>query len=229
MPQSLTSVLAADTALSVIIYDTDALFVNLNSSAFVASSVVSLTVKGITSGQLLPAPIEITFVVSNASLAPSARCVYYDFSNVAWQTDGCTKVAFNNVSNAVTCSCSHLTNFAVLLDQSGGVQELSAADQLALNFITTIGCSISIALMGIFIIGFLIYSVRCMIMLLFLNHDLLDQELRTKAKGVIMHLCLCLMVAQVVFLAGVDKTSPRLNCSIIAAVLQYFLLAAFMV
>ena len=55
------------------------------------------------------------------------------------------------------------------------------------------------------------------------------QQLRTQPKVVLINLCLMLIGAQLAFLVGVDKTSPRVNCQITAALIEYFLLAAFMV
>ena len=44
-----------------------------------------------------------------------------------------------------------------------------------------------------------------------------------------MNLCLMLIGAQLTFILAIDKTSPRLGCQITAALIEYFLLAAFMV
>jgi hypothetical protein len=42
-----------------------------------------------------------------------------------------------------------------------------------------------------------------------------------------MNLCVCLIIAQLTFLIGIDMTSARPGCSVAAGILQYFLLAAF--
>jgi hypothetical protein len=45
----------------------------------------------------------------------------------------------------------------------------------------------------------------------------------------IVHLCCCLITAQTAFLAGIDKTSKHPDCRIVAGIIQFSLLAAFMV
>jgi hypothetical protein len=51
----------------------------------------------------------------------------------------------------------------------------------------------------------------------------------TPPKAVIVHLCVALIAALILFLAGIDATSSKTGCGVIAVFLQYFLLVAFMV
>jgi uncharacterized membrane protein YtjA (UPF0391 family) len=46
---------------------------------------------------------------------------------------------------------------------------------------------------------------------------------------VIVHLCISLIAANILFLAGIDKTGSATGCGVIAVFLQYVLLVAFMV
>jgi hypothetical protein len=55
------------------------------------------------------------------------------------------------------------------------------------------------------------------------------QHLRTHSKKVLMHLCCMLIGAELTFLIAIDRTSPRLDCQVTAILIEYFLLAAFMV
>lgn len=41
------------------------------------------------------------------------------------------------------------------------------------------------------------------------------------------NLCACLLIAEIIFLAGIDKTENPISCGIIAGLLHYFFLAAF--
>ncbi len=43
----------------------------------------------------------------------TARCVSWDFETVSWIMDGCTIAIVDNTT--FNCSCTHLTNFAVLI------------------------------------------------------------------------------------------------------------------
>ncbi|XP_035258839.1 adhesion G protein-coupled receptor E5-like [Anguilla anguilla] len=42
-----------------------------------------------------------------------------------------------------------------------------------------------------------------------------------------IHLCICLFIADLVFLAGISRTEDKVGCGIVAGVLHYFFLAAF--
>ena len=44
---------------------------------------------------------------------------------------------------------------------------------------------------------------------------------------ILISLCLSLMALLIVFLAGANRTSSRLGCQFIAAILQYFILTTF--
>ncbi len=46
----------------------------------------------------------------------TARCVSWDFVSDSWITDGCTTEVVNETT--FRCSCTHLTNFAVLVVSS---------------------------------------------------------------------------------------------------------------
>ena len=41
------------------------------------------------------------------------------------------------------------------------------------------------------------------------------------------NLCLCLLIGEVVFLAGIGQTHLRVVCGVVAGLLHYFFLAAF--
>ncbi|KAJ7370063.1 hypothetical protein OS493_034271 [Desmophyllum pertusum] len=57
----------------------------------------------------------------------------------AWSKKGCSLV--EETEEHTTCSCNHLTNFAVLLEV--GETKLSDDDRFALEMVTYIGCSLS--------------------------------------------------------------------------------------
>ncbi len=45
----------------------------------------------------------------------------------------------------------------------------------------------------------------------------------------LVNLCFNLIGANLIFLIAIDRTSPEVDCRVAALLLQYFLLAAFMV
>jgi hypothetical protein len=123
-----------------------------------------------------------------------------------WSTQGCQVVASETSGDSVVCECDHLTNFAVL---TSGPQAKSR-NRFALEVITYIGVAISVpALLATFFI-FLFY-----------------RSLRSLSKIILMHLCVCLVVALLLLVFGVDATEDQSSCTAIAVSLHYFLLAAF--
>ena len=145
------------TAVSVIRYSSDVLFPSVNQT--MVSEIVSVVIEGIEAGRGLDNPVQFTFDLfpltdTNGTLA----CVHWDFVHQLWMRSGCNTSMSTDTS--VTCSCSHLTNFGILLDTTGASNSLSSSDQLALGLITYIGCSISIALLTLTTLTFLWFSVR---------------------------------------------------------------------
>jgi hypothetical protein len=90
--------------------------------------------------------------------------VYYDFAARQWREDGCFGDTSLLETGVMLCTCHHLTNFAVLLDHQGNTGGLSTDDRLALGYITVIGCSISIILLGILVLVFIFYKVLLIFM-----------------------------------------------------------------
>ncbi|XP_046446417.1 adhesion G protein-coupled receptor L3-like [Daphnia pulex] len=136
----------------------------------------------------------------------SVRCAYWNVSTQDWSFDGCV-VATNNKS-ATVCRCDHLTNFAVLMDINGVFQNQTTS---ALDYITIIGESISIVCLTLSLIPF--YWVR---------------TLRRDFRFVVhRNLCLNLLIAEILLLAGIDATANRDLCLSIAVFLHLFFLCAF--
>jgi len=75
------------------------------------------------------------------------HCVFWDFTiksqmNGSWSSKGCSLVKI--VNKEVTCTCNHLTNFAVLMQVGGNKEVPSAAHRKALEVITYVGCALSL-------------------------------------------------------------------------------------
>ncbi|CAK1546695.1 unnamed protein product [Leptosia nina] len=133
-------------------------------------------------------------------------CVFWDYTLHGWSPEGC-EVEWSNLTHT-GCACSHLTNFAILMDVHG--VSLGAKHVMALRLLTLIGCAISsVALLAAILV------FQC-----FRN---------MKSDRVLIHknLCICLLIAEVVFMCGIDQTQDRILCGVIAGLLHYFFLAAF--
>ncbi|XP_030846320.1 adhesion G-protein coupled receptor G6-like [Strongylocentrotus purpuratus] len=162
----------------------------------------------------LSEPVRISFTPLNPN-GTNAQCVSWDFDNKAWSQRGCNKTS-NDTSDRIECECNHLTNFGILLDIYGG-EKLSIEADFILEIVSYVGCLMSILGLVLTIVTFAT------------NKKLRDQ----KPIQILLSLCCALLGLYVVFLVtisvdteqDVTELSP-LPCSILAAFLQYFILAA---
>ena len=46
---------------------------------------------------------------------PRKSCAFWNIEDEKWDKNGCTLLEENTTSDVVTCSCSHLTNFALIM------------------------------------------------------------------------------------------------------------------
>ncbi|XP_026733684.1 latrophilin Cirl isoform X4 [Trichoplusia ni] len=151
--------------------------------------------------------VQVTMKHLKTENVTNPACVFWDYTLHGWSPEGC-QVEWSNSSHT-GCACSHLTNFAILMDVHG--VPLSAGHELALQTLTYIGCGISTVALAAAIIVFMCFK----------NGKQTDRALIHK------NLCACLLVAEIVFLAGIDKTQNRIFCGVVAGLLHYFFLAAF--
>ncbi|KAJ7986720.1 hypothetical protein DPEC_G00342820 [Dallia pectoralis] len=122
-----------------------------------------------------------------------------------WATQGCEQIYVN--STATTCSCNHLTHFAILM--SSGRANLAAHYNI-LTRITQLGMIISIICLSMCIFTFCFFS-----------------EIQSTRTTIHKNLCCSLFMAEFIFLVGINMNTHKLFCSIIAGLLHYFFLAAF--
>ncbi|KAF5883110.1 adhesion G-protein coupled receptor G2, partial [Clarias magur] len=142
-------------------------------------------------------------------------CVFWDFSENGgaggWNTSGCSLV--NSTDTETTCSCNHLTSFAVLLDLSRDTK-IDQVQSTILTFISFIGCGISCIFLAI-------------TLLTYLGFDKLRRDIPSK---ILIHLCFALFLLNMTFLLdswlALYKDAVGL-CISTAFFLHYFLLASF--
>ncbi len=80
-----------------------------------------------------------TATSNDTTIVGSTVCAWWDPTSLDWRTEGCTMS--QTTSDAVTCSCSHLTNFAVLVNVA---TQASAAEQEALSIVSSVGLALAI-------------------------------------------------------------------------------------
>ncbi|XP_030574957.1 adhesion G-protein coupled receptor G2-like [Archocentrus centrarchus] len=125
-----------------------------------------------------------------------------------WSADGCDT---NETNSSITCQCSHLTFFAILMSPPPG--NISASDVNSLTYITSIGCGLSLffLIVGLFM------------------HVLVRKGKASQATNILMNLFIAMLVLNLSFLT--NESIAKLNipgaCVAIAAVLHYSMLATF--
>ncbi|XP_070208035.1 adhesion G protein-coupled receptor L2-like [Littorina saxatilis] len=117
---------------------------------------------------------------------------------------GCTTRRINVTH--ISCSCNHLTSFAILMS----VTEAAEKSSLALDILSYICCSLSIL--------FLFLSF-----LTFVSFKALESDRNT----IHTNLVICLGLGQLVFLIGIDQVSNKTGCAVIAGFLHFLFLASF--
>ncbi|XP_042290407.1 putative adhesion G protein-coupled receptor E4P isoform X3 [Thunnus maccoyii] len=176
-----------------------------NPSSFkISSKVVSVVVSN-PSTQNLSSPVNITLRHLNETVESSEVeyiCAHWN-DRGAWSEEGCHQQQ-TNATHSV-CTCELLSSFAVLMAL------YPMKHPFALILITKIGLNMS-----------LLCLVLCILTFKFCRSI---QGTRTTIH---LHLCVCLFVADRIFLAGISKTEPVGGCRFVAAMLHIFFLGVFM-
>ncbi|XP_078578043.1 adhesion G-protein coupled receptor G7-like [Branchiostoma floridae x Branchiostoma japonicum] len=201
-----------DVKLNVVVYQNSKLFTSNQSGPSTGtpnSRVLSTWVTNVSFQHLLE-PVILTFMpLQEEKAAQTNVCAAWNFSlaggSGAWSPHGCSYMGMTNGS--ITCSCNHLTNFAVLV----GHQD-KKHDKI-LSLITTIGSALSL--------GGLVFTLITQLAFSSLR--------RTKARFILINLCLALIAVLVVFFAGLEgAVGNPIGCMSVAFLLHYCLLAAFL-
>ncbi|XP_060565064.1 neurogenic locus notch homolog protein 2-like isoform X2 [Ruditapes philippinarum] len=170
-------------------------------------AILAMTIPSEYSARQLNPPISITFEHFDKTLS-SPICVYWQKESESqgiWSDDGCELISTSN--DVTVCECEHLTNFAVLMSPIKQTEE-SAWD---LRIISMVCLSL---------------STLCLVATIVL-HFTFWKRLRSQRTTVMIHLCVCLIVAYLVFLIGINKTEHQKLCTAIAVFLHYIFLVVF--
>ncbi|KAM4675079.1 adhesion G protein-coupled receptor E3-like [Discoglossus pictus] len=129
-------------------------------------------------------------------------CVFWNPRLGGWSTEGCD-TEHSNASHTL-CACSHLSSFAII------TAHRPITEDAGLILLSRIGLSISLLCLFLSLLTFL-----------------LCRSLRSAHTSILSALCGCLFLAQLLILVGLQQTSIKLLCSIIAGSLHFLLLCAF--
>ncbi|XP_024877141.1 latrophilin Cirl-like isoform X4 [Temnothorax curvispinosus] len=154
----------------------------------------------------LSEPVRVYFRHLAVENVTNPTCVFWDYILSAWSDEGC-QLQKTNETHTI-CECNHLTNFAVLMDVHA--VRLDIAHQVALQIITYIGCIISVVCLVLAILTFQLF-----------------RGLKSDRTTIHKNLCVCLLIAEVLFVCGIGQTNQRIVCGIVAGLLHFFFLCAF--
>ncbi|XP_013866215.1 adhesion G-protein coupled receptor D2 [Austrofundulus limnaeus] len=183
-------------------------------SGQLSSAVISAMVRDTSKGQTIPVSVQYTLSSSHTaeySQIVSPVCAFWNFSLIhthtqSWSNDGCSVIF---VSSGVTsCQCNHTTNFAVLMNYLES--KWSPEDNLILSKLTFIGSGASLCALVVTLMLFTVLDI--------------PKSDRTSTHK---NLCIALICAQVILLCSGSAIHSKVGCTLVAALLHLFFMAAF--
>lgn len=180
-----------------------------------SSAVISATVRDVSKSANIPVSVHYTLsapdVVEYSRLVTPV-CVFWNFSLMAggqassWSTEGCRVTQSD--SAGTTCFCNHTTNFAVLMNYLEPTW--SPQEQSILTKLTFIGSGASL----------------CALMVTLMLFTVLDIP-KSDRTSIHKNLFIALTCAQVVLLCSGSAVNNKVACTLVAALLHLFFMAAF--
>ncbi|XP_051940555.1 adhesion G protein-coupled receptor L3 isoform X16 [Hippocampus zosterae] len=139
------------------------------------------------------------------------NCSFWSYSKRTmtgfWSTQDCRLLATNRTHTS--CSCTHLTSFAVLMAHVE-VKKADSIHDLLLDVITWVGILLSLVCLLICIFTFCFF-----------------RGLQSDRNTIHKNLCISLFIAESLFLVGINRADQPIACAVFAALLHFFFLAAF--
>ncbi|XP_030643775.1 adhesion G protein-coupled receptor L3 isoform X2 [Chanos chanos] len=139
------------------------------------------------------------------------NCSFWSYSKRTmtgfWSTQDCRLLGTNRTHTS--CSCTHLTNFAVLMAHVE-VKKADPVHDLLLDVITWVGILLSLVCLLICIFTFCFF-----------------RGLQSDRNTIHKNLCISLFIAETLFLLGINRADQPIACAVFAALLHFFFLAAF--
>uniref|UniRef100_A0A3B3D3E4 Adhesion G protein-coupled receptor L3 n=1 Tax=Oryzias melastigma TaxID=30732 RepID=A0A3B3D3E4_ORYME len=139
------------------------------------------------------------------------NCSFWSYSKRTmtgyWSTQDCRLLITNRTHT--TCSCTHLTNFAVLMAHVD-VKNTDPVHDMLLDVITWVGILLSLVCLLISLFTFCFF-----------------RGLQSDRNTIHKNLCISLFIAESLFLVGINRGDQPIACAVFAALLHFFFLAAF--
>ncbi|XP_022786826.1 adhesion G protein-coupled receptor L3-like isoform X1 [Stylophora pistillata] len=141
---------------------------------------------------------------------PKRECVFWrPGGGGVWQTSGCRLVAEESNINITTCECNHLTVFASLMDPHDA--PINEAHKKALKIVAIVGCSISLLAVVVTMVVTVIFW----------------RAVKSPRAKVLLNLCAAIAICCILVIGEGSARNNETGCTIMAALLHYFLLTLF--
>ncbi|XP_061761257.1 adhesion G protein-coupled receptor L3 isoform X9 [Nerophis ophidion] len=183
-----------------------------NYSVIVNSPVITASINKESNKVYLSEPVIFTVKhLQHSEENFNPNCSFWSYSKRTmtgfWSTQDCRLLATNR--SHTSCSCTHLTSFAVLMAHVE-VKKADSIHDLLLDVITWVGILLSLVCLLICIFTFCFF-----------------RGLQSDRNTIHKNLCISLFIAESLFLVGINRADQPIACAVFAALLHFFFLAAF--
>uniref|UniRef100_A0A669B6P4 Adhesion G protein-coupled receptor L3 n=1 Tax=Oreochromis niloticus TaxID=8128 RepID=A0A669B6P4_ORENI len=182
-----------------------------NYSVIVNSPVITASINKESNKVYLSEPVVFTVKhLQHSEKNFNPNCSFWSYSKRTmtgfWSTQDCRLLATNRTHTS--CSCTHLTSFAVLMAHVE--VKVDSMHDVLLDVITWVGILLSLVCLLICIFTFCFF-----------------RGLQSDRNTIHKNLCISLFIAESLFLYGINKADQPIVCAVFAALLHFFFLAAF--
>ncbi|XP_056318452.1 LOW QUALITY PROTEIN: adhesion G protein-coupled receptor L3-like [Danio aesculapii] len=185
---------------------------NTNYSVIVNSPIITAAINKDSNKVYLSDPVIFTVRhIQQSEENFNPNCSFWSYSKRSmtgfWSTQDCRLLGTNRTHT--TCSCTHLTNFAVLMAHVD-VKTADPVHDLLLDVITWVGILLSLLCLLVCIFTFCFF-----------------RGLQSDRNTIHKNLCISLFIAETLFLTGINRADQPIACAVFAALLHFFFLSAF--
>ena len=142
---------------------------------------------------------------TTAGWAGVPRCAFWDASSHGWSSRGC-RVVLSNITHTC-CQCDHLSSFALIMNIAMADSNAQSKGQVISTYFllpfSILGLALTITTFAYF------------------------RNLHSDRTTFHIHTLSCLLVAQLLFVAGIWQTDIKALCNIVAIMMHYVFLCTF--
>ncbi|XP_069046547.1 cadherin EGF LAG seven-pass G-type receptor 2 isoform X2 [Lepisosteus oculatus] len=192
-------------------YDPDKRSLRVPKRPVINTPVVSITVHD--NEELLQRPLDKPITVQFRLVHTEERskpiCVFWNHSipvggTGGWSAKGC-EVVFRNHTH-ISCQCSHMTSFAVLMD----ISRRENGEILPLKVVTM--STVGVTLGGLFLTVLVLLLLR---------------SLHSNHTSIINNAASALFLSELIFILGINQADNPFLCTVIAILLHFFYMCSF--